>query len=74
MNLSFHPFNYHFLLVGGGDIPSSGKDAFKFLTKYLATFSGEDAYTMAEAKEEAVCTIIEFVRATAMFQVCLTEF
>ena len=51
-------------------IYSLGKDYFKFLTKYLAAFSGEDAYTMSEAKEEAVRTIIEFVRAPDMFQVC----
>ena len=48
---------------------SSGKDSFKFLTKYLATFSGEDSYTMSEAKEEAVRTIIEFVKAPDMIQV-----
>ncbi|KAK4800196.1 hypothetical protein SAY86_025561 [Trapa natans] len=30
---------------------SSVKDSFKFLIKYLATFSGEDATTMSEAKE-----------------------
>lgn len=55
-------------------ISSSGKDSFKFLTKYLATFSGEDAYAMAEAKEEAVRTIIVFVKAPDIFQVCLTGF
>lgn len=48
---------------------SSGKESFKFLTKYLATFSGEDAHTMSEAKEEAVRTIVEFVKAPDMFQV-----
>ena len=48
---------------------SSAKDSFKFLTKYLATFSGEDAYTVGEAKEEAVRAIIEFVKAPDMFQV-----
>lgn len=48
---------------------SSSKDSFKFLTKYLATFSGEDAYTMSKAKEEAVRTIIEFVKSPDMFQV-----
>ncbi|CAK9138750.1 unnamed protein product [Ilex paraguariensis] len=52
---------------------SSAKDAFKFLTKYLATFSGEDAYTMGEAKEEAVRTIIEFVKAPDMFQCDLLD-
>ncbi|CAN1322588.1 Eukaryotic translation initiation factor 3 subunit M [Linum perenne] len=45
---------------------SSTKDGFKFLTKYLATFSGEDA--IAEAKEEAVRAVVEFVKAPDMFQ------
>lgn len=45
------------------------KESFKFLVKYLATFSGEDAYTMSEAKEEAVRAIVEFVKAPDMFQV-----
>ena len=48
---------------------SSGKESFKFLTKYLATFSGEDAHIMSEAKEEAVRTIVEFAKAPDMFQV-----
>ena len=48
---------------------SSGKDSFKFSTKYLATFSGEDSYTMSEAKEEAVRTVIEFVKAPDMLPV-----
>ncbi|KAG9439064.1 hypothetical protein H6P81_019229 [Aristolochia fimbriata] len=52
---------------------STGKDSFNFLTKYLATFSGEDAYTMSEAKEEAVRAIIEFVKAPDMFQCDLLE-
>ncbi|XP_021691583.2 uncharacterized protein LOC110672954 isoform X2 [Hevea brasiliensis] len=52
---------------------SSGKDSFKFLTKYLATFSGEDAYAMGEAKEEAVRTIIEFVKAPDIFQCDLLD-
>lgn len=52
---------------------SSAKDSFKFLTKYLATFSGEDAYAMGEAKEEAVRTIIEFVKAPDMFQCDLLD-
>ncbi|KAJ8775196.1 hypothetical protein K2173_020200 [Erythroxylum novogranatense] len=47
---------------------SSMKDAFKFRTKYLATFNNEDPYTLGEAKEEAVLTIIEFVRASDIFQ------
>ncbi|XWS30140.1 hypothetical protein CRYUN_Cryun24cG0092400 [Craigia yunnanensis] len=52
---------------------SSGKDSFKFLTKYLATFSGQDSYTMSEAKEEAMRTIIEFVKAPDMFQCDLLD-
>ncbi|XP_068657095.1 uncharacterized protein [Aristolochia californica] len=55
------------------DSKSPGKDCFNFLTKYLATFSGEDAYTMSEAKEEAVQAIIEFVKAPGMFQCDLLE-
>lgn len=39
------------------------------MIKYLLTFSGEEALTMNEAKEEAFCTIIEFVKASDMFQV-----
>ncbi|KAL3844591.1 hypothetical protein ACJIZ3_001994 [Penstemon smallii] len=46
----------------------SAKDSFNFLVKYLETFSGEDASTMTEAKEEAVRTIIEFVKSPDMFQ------
>lgn len=52
---------------------SSGKDSFKFLTKYLATFSGEDESTLSEAKEEAVRTIIEFVKASDMYQCDLLD-
>ncbi|KAI3503231.1 hypothetical protein L1887_31670 [Cichorium endivia] len=52
---------------------SSPKETFKFLTKYLATFSGEDANSMEEAKEEAAYTIIEFVKAPDMFQHDLLE-
>lgn len=48
---------------------SLAKDSFKCLTKYLETFSNEDASTMNEAKEEAVRTIVEFVKAPDMFQV-----
>ena len=44
------------------------KESFKFLTKYLATFSGEDVHTLSEAKEEAIRTIVEFVKAPDMFQ------
>ncbi|PSS35099.1 Eukaryotic translation initiation factor 3 subunit M like [Actinidia chinensis var. chinensis] len=52
---------------------SSAKDSFKFLTKYLATFSGEDACTVGEAKEEAVRAIIEFVKTPDMFQCDLLD-
>ncbi|KAF5725418.1 eukaryotic translation initiation factor 3 subunit M [Tripterygium wilfordii] len=52
---------------------SSAKDSFKFLTKYLSTFTGEDTHTMSEAKEEAVRAIIEFVKAPDMFQCDLLE-
>ncbi|KAD7478617.1 hypothetical protein E3N88_01753 [Mikania micrantha] len=52
---------------------SSPKETIKFLTKYLATFSGEDANVMDEAKEEAAHTIIEFVKAPDSFQHDLLE-
>ncbi|KAH8511116.1 hypothetical protein H0E87_008594 [Populus deltoides] len=55
------------------DSKSSAKDSFKFLTRYLATFSGEDAYIMGEAKDEAARTIIEFVKAPDMFQCDLLD-
>ncbi|KAK7356228.1 hypothetical protein VNO80_15496 [Phaseolus coccineus] len=47
---------------------SMSKDALKFLTSYLATFSGEDAQVLSEAKEEAAHAIVEFVRAPDIFQ------
>ncbi|KAK1291575.1 hypothetical protein QJS10_CPB17g00729 [Acorus calamus] len=52
---------------------SLAKDSFCFLTKYLATFAGEDTYTMSEAKEEAVRAIVEFVKAPDMFQCDLLD-
>ncbi|OVA00821.1 Proteasome component (PCI) domain [Macleaya cordata] len=52
---------------------SSSKDSFNFLTKYLATFSGEEAYIMSEAKEEAARAIVEFVKAPDMFQCDLLD-
>ncbi|XAR71306.1 hypothetical protein NMG60_11028507 [Bertholletia excelsa] len=52
---------------------SSAKDSFKFLTKYLATFSDEDANSIGESKEEAVRTIVEFVKAPDMFQCDLLD-
>lgn len=42
-----------------------------FLTKYLETFSSEDASNMNEAKEEAARAIIDFVRSPDMFKVFL---
>ena len=39
------------------------------LGEVLATFAGEDASTLNEAKEEAVRAVIEFVRSPDMFQV-----
>lgn len=52
---------------------SSAKDSFKFLTRYLATFSDEDAYALNEAKEEAVRAIVDFVKAPDMFQCDLLD-
>ncbi|KAH1038317.1 hypothetical protein J1N35_040060 [Gossypium stocksii] len=52
---------------------SLGKDSFKFLTKYLATFSGEDSYVIGEAKEEAVRAVIEFVKAPDTFRCDLLD-
>ena len=52
-------------------ISSSAKECFKFLTRYLTTFSDEDAYAMNEAKEEAVRAIVDFLKAPGMFQVSL---
>nr|GMD09473.1 eukaryotic translation initiation factor 3 subunit M-like [Ipomoea batatas] len=49
------------------------KESFKFLTRYLATFSGDDAHTMNEAKEAAVNTIIEFVKVPDMYQCDLLD-
>lgn len=45
------------------------KDAFKFLTNYLATFLGEDVHVLSEAKEVAARAIVEFVRIPDIFQV-----
>ena len=61
----------HFILFVYLWGPSSAKDSFKFLTRYLATFSDEDAYALSEAKEEAVRAIVDFVKAPDMFQVSL---
>ncbi|XP_047157557.1 eukaryotic translation initiation factor 3 subunit M-like isoform X2 [Vigna umbellata] len=52
---------------------SMSKDALKFLTSYLATFLGEDAQVLSEAKEEAAHAIVEFVRAPEIFQCDLLD-
>lgn len=49
----------------------SAKESFAYLVKYLATFAGEDAATLSEAKDDAVRAVIEFVRAPDSFQVLL---
>lgn len=48
-------------------------ESLKFLTKYLATFSNEDAQVLDEAKEEAVRAVIEFVKASSIFQCDLLD-
>ncbi|BAT95196.1 hypothetical protein LR48_Vigan02g154700 [Vigna angularis] len=52
---------------------SMSKDALKFLTSYLATFLGEDAHVLSEAKEEGAHAIVEFVRAPDIFQCDLLD-
>ncbi|KAI3938447.1 hypothetical protein MKW98_015346, partial [Papaver atlanticum] len=42
--------------------PACQKDSFNFLTKYLATFSSDDANIMSEAKGGAVRAVMEFVK------------
>ncbi|XP_010463617.1 PREDICTED: eukaryotic translation initiation factor 3 subunit M-like [Camelina sativa] len=49
------------------------KESLTFLTKYLATFSNEDAQGLDEAKEEAVRAVIEFVKASSIFQCDLLD-
>ncbi|KAF3788295.1 Eukaryotic translation initiation factor 3 subunit M [Nymphaea thermarum] len=56
-----------------GEIKSSSKEYFSFLTKYLATFSNEDAHTMSKAKPAAERAIFEFVKAPDMFQCDLLD-
>ncbi|WZZ63386.1 hypothetical protein YC2023_063493 [Brassica napus] len=48
-------------------------ESLKFLTKYLATFSNDDAQVLGEAKEEAVRAVIEFVKASSIFQCDLLD-
>ncbi|CAN6895762.1 unnamed protein product [Brassica oleracea var. botrytis] len=49
------------------------KESLNFLTKYLATFSNDDAQVLGEAKEEAVRAVIEFVKASSIFQCDLLD-
>ncbi|XP_010485458.1 PREDICTED: eukaryotic translation initiation factor 3 subunit M isoform X4 [Camelina sativa] len=49
------------------------KESLTFLTKYLATFSNEDGQGLDEAKEEAVRAVIEFVKASSIFQCDLLD-
>ncbi|XP_010485460.1 PREDICTED: eukaryotic translation initiation factor 3 subunit M isoform X3 [Camelina sativa] len=49
------------------------KESLTFLTKYLATFSNEEAQGLDEAKEEAVRAVIEFVKASSIFQCDLLD-
>ncbi|KAL1558950.1 eukaryotic translation initiation factor 3 subunit M-like [Salvia divinorum] len=50
------------------DNKTSTKESFDYLIKYLETFSGDDALALAEAKEEAVRAVVEFVKSPDMFQ------
>ncbi|XP_010492404.1 PREDICTED: eukaryotic translation initiation factor 3 subunit M [Camelina sativa] len=52
---------------------SLAEESLQFVTKYLATFSNEDAQVMSEAKEEAVRAIIEFFKAPSIFQCDLLD-
>ncbi|CAN6477137.1 unnamed protein product [Victoria cruziana] len=56
-----------------GEAKSSSKEYFSSLTKYLATFSNEDAHTMSKAKPVAERAIFEFVKAPDMFQCDLLD-
>lgn len=55
------------------DNKSMSKESFTFLSKYLTTFSVEEALTMNEEKEEAVQAIIEFVKSPDMFKCDLPD-
>ena len=65
--VSFFRFHHDFCLLLYTS--SLVKESLKFLTKYLTTFSKEDAQALGEAKEEAVRAVIEFVKAPNIFQV-----
>ncbi|KAK8969503.1 hypothetical protein KSP40_PGU019508 [Platanthera guangdongensis] len=55
------------------DNKSTSKELFTFLSKYLTTFSLEEALTTNEEKEEAVHAIIEFVKSPDMFHCDLPD-
>lgn len=55
------------------DNKSMSKESFAFLSKYLTTFSAEEAFAMNEEKEEAARAIIEFVKSPDMFQCDLPD-
>ncbi|KAJ3679790.1 hypothetical protein LUZ60_016068 [Juncus effusus] len=57
------------------DNKSMGKESFRYLSKYLATFSGaaEDADAMSGAKEDAVRAILDFIKSPDIFQSDLLE-
>lgn len=55
------------------DNKSTSKESFAYLSKYLTTFSTEEALAMNEEKEEAVRAIIEFVKSPDMFQCDLPD-
>lgn len=55
------------------DNKSMSKESFTFLSKYLTTFSLEEALTTNEEKEEAVHAIIEFVKFPDMFHCDLPD-
>ncbi|KAH9626701.1 hypothetical protein KSS87_021600 [Heliosperma pusillum] len=52
---------------------SSGKESCNFVAKYLATFSQEEVNALSEVKDEAVNAIVEFVKASDMFQCDLLD-
>ncbi|XP_010453700.1 PREDICTED: eukaryotic translation initiation factor 3 subunit M [Camelina sativa] len=52
---------------------SLAEESLQFVTKYLATFSNDDAQVLSEAKEEAVRAVIEFFKAPSICQCDLLD-
>ncbi|WZZ38385.1 hypothetical protein YC2023_034644 [Brassica napus] len=52
---------------------SLAKESLQFVTRYLATFSNEDAHVLSEAKDEAVRAAIDFIKAPSIFQCDLLD-